>query len=112
MRSTMPNSDSMSAPRLSDTDAMNRAASWAELGLPAAASGPLIGFGPFSRLCSDIHWPPTTLIASSMYPHALAASLSPAGDEKHQGHSKGQSFNAATSPERLPFSVTVPTKSE
>src|SRR3954462_9979744 len=69
MRSMMPNSDSMSAPRLSDTVAMNRAASWAELGLPAAASGPLICFGPFSTLCSDIHW------HGSQYPDQRASGL-------------------------------------
>src|SRR5215218_390880 len=111
MRSMMPNSDSMSAPRLSDTVAMNRAASRAELGLPAAASGPLIGFGPFSSLCSDIHWHPDPDCVFDV-PAAFAASLNAAGDEKHHGHSACQSFDAATSPKRLRFSVTVPTKLE
>src|SRR3954447_26726566 len=111
MRSMMPNSESMSAPRLRDTVATKRAASWAELGLPAAASGPLIGFGPFSSLCSDIHWLPRPDCAF-VGPHAFAASLNAAGDQKHHGHSERQSFDAATSPKRLRFSVTVPTKRE
>src|SRR5215217_9495585 len=111
MRSMMPNSDSMSAPRLSETDAMNRAASWAELGLPAAAPGPLIGFGPFSNLCSDIHWLPRPDCVFDG-PHAFAASPNSAGDEKHYGHSAYQSFGSATSAKRLRFSVTVPTKRE
>src|SRR3954462_15167253 len=97
MRSMMPNSDSMSAPRLSETVAMNRAASWAELGLPAAASGPLMGFGPFSSLCSDIHWLPLRPDCVFDVPTPWRVSNA-AGDEKHHGHSACQSFDAATSP--------------
>src|SRR3954447_5226536 len=110
MRSMMPNSDSMSAPRLSETDAMNRAASWAELGLPAAAPGPLIGFGPLSSLCSDIHWLPDS-IASSMDRTPLRR-LFTLRATRSTMDSEGQSFDAATLPLRLRFSVTVPAKRE
>jgi hypothetical protein len=54
MRSMMPNSDSMSAPRLSDTDAMKRAASCAEVGLGVAATVRANGLSESVVAMSDI----------------------------------------------------------